>query len=344
MIHIGILIPTFQPTEDLLDLLGELTNRLAQLKDKTTIILVNDGSDTPSSQSVLMRLSENSDIRILHHEKNLGKGAAIKTGVSFAQRQGLDLVITADSDGQHAPKDIIAVLTKAKDTDDFIMGVRRFDKTVPLRSRLGNSLTVFLFKSIFRTSLSDTQSGLRAIPKRLFPELLSIQQNRYEYEFQMLINLCKSKTEIIHEHPIETIYEVGNPTSHFRPIIDSTLIYLVLLRYSLFTLLIALFDLGGFWLVAKIMDPTVAFAITRGITAVIYFFVIRRFVFKAQKHLLKQTIQFLSLVLFNVVVVGNTMSFVMKTITISPVAIYLISSLLFFGFNFWVQKFVIFKK
>jgi hypothetical protein len=82
-------------------------------------------------------------------------------------------VVAADADGQHRSDDILRVAEAMQSSDRFVIGSRCFDGNVPLRSRLGNSLTRHVFRLVSGHDLHDTQSGLRGFPRRLIPELIS---------------------------------------------------------------------------------------------------------------------------------------------------------------------------
>ncbi len=224
----AILIPTYNPTEQLIHLI----DALIKLK-KTTIIIVNDGSDAKCA-SIFNVILHQPGLIVLTHEKNKGKGAALKTGLNYAYSNLINIlgVVTADGDGQHAANDIIAVGEQLEtDPNSLIIGVRDFsEKTVPWRSQFGNLLTRKIFALFFGLKISDTQTGLRAIPKKLIPSLLKIKPNHYEFELEMLLK-CKKNDQQIIEKKIHTIYFDQKQYSHFKPINDSFRIYLTLFKH-----------------------------------------------------------------------------------------------------------------
>ncbi len=124
-------------------------------------------------------------VHVVRHDVNLGKGAALKTGIAFAQTQfpALDGIVTADADGQHHPDDIERVArTLEADPHRLVLGVRGFQGDVPLRSRLGNAISRWVVHLVVGQKLSDTQTGLRGIPAILWPRLLAIEANGYEFD------------------------------------------------------------------------------------------------------------------------------------------------------------------
>lgn len=239
----AVLIPSYKPPI----VLVQLTKHLSLMKD-VHVFIVNDGSPE-IYDSVFNDLKSINNVTVISHAINLGKGAALKSGFNYiyVNYPMITSVITADADGQHSIEDIQKVMDASGKDDELIIGVRKFIKGVPLRSRLGNIVTKYLFKILIGYSLSDTQSGLRAIPRKIIPKLLRIQSDRYEFELDMLIK-CKQLKLKIREIPISTIYIENNKSSHFNPLWDSLRIYIVLFRFSICSLLTVLVDYSTFYM------------------------------------------------------------------------------------------------
>ncbi len=233
-----ILIPAYHPDEKLLTLLLQLREY-----KYNNIIVVNDGSGR-EYDAIFDKVKEFPEVTLLDHAINMGKGAALKTGFNYicSNCPETSCVLTADSDGQHTPADIKRL------SDDYdarpgnlILGTRSFDKDVPFRSLFGNRLTAFLMRLLLNIKVSDTQTGLRAIPVKFLPHLLQIPFNRYEFELEMLL-LAKRMSLPIVEMPISTVYINGNESSHFNPLRDSFKIYIVLFRYAIVSILASTVD------------------------------------------------------------------------------------------------------
>ena len=240
-----ILIPSLNPDEKLL----QLVKSLKELNIEK-IVIVNDGSDA-SCLHIFEKLSREYNCTVLTHEKNEGKGAALKTGIDAINKMGLNIAgyVTADADGQHSPHDIARIAGVLNNNpSSLILGVRDFNKNnVPFKSRYGNKITSVIFLLISGRRCSDTQTGLRGIPFNLTDEILKIDGQRFEYETNMLMQLAKNKINFI-EVPIETIYVDNNRKSHFRPFRDSFLIYGQILKFILSSVLSAIIDLTLFTL------------------------------------------------------------------------------------------------
>ena len=188
--------------------------------------------------------------------------------------------MTADADGQHAPHDIARIATELLSGGEVCLGVREFTGQVPLRSRLGNSLTRGVFNFLYGGGVKDTQTGLRALPQSVLPKLVTLAGERYEYETGMLIELITSKRPL-RQVPIQTIYIDGNRASHFNPLLDSMRIYFIFLRFFASSLVAAGVDLAAFAITIARGGPLMLALVVGRATAIgINFMVNSRLVFK----------------------------------------------------------------
>ena len=223
-----VLIPAYQPDARLPRLILELH----RADPSTKIVVVDDGSGQKFSD--IFEASATAGAHVISYENNRGKGYALREGFTWIRDVASDsqeCVVTADADGQHTLNDIFRVGRTCTDTGKSVLGVREFVGHVPARSRIGNTATSALFWLATGWKLKDTQTGLRAFPVALLPALLEVQGDRYEYELRVLLHLAKFRHPVT-QIPIETIYEAGNPTSHFRPLQDSARIWAPLLKFA----------------------------------------------------------------------------------------------------------------
>jgi len=190
-------------------------------------------------------------------------------------------VVTADADGQHAASDILGIAEALRtNPDTVVFGVRTFDTEVPLRSRFGNVVSRYIYGVVIGLKLSDTQTGLRGLPKRLMARCLAIRANRYEFETEQLV-LIKADGMAIHEIPIQTIYIDSNRNSHFRPLRDSARIYFVLLRYGVASIITSIVDLVVFGTVLAACGDLIWSNVTGRLVALwVQFMLLQTFVFR----------------------------------------------------------------
>ena len=236
---IVFLIPSYQPTDTLCDLLQAI-----RMHDSSEIVVVDDGSGS-DYQAIFQRATQVGGTTLVRNAVNLGKGAALKHGMNhiLVNHPSCIGVVTADADGQHSAFDVLKIATELRGRpDSIVFGVRQFGSDVPARSRFGNLVSRYMYRIFIGIDLSDTQTGLRGVPRRLMERCLTIRANRYEFETEQLV-IIKSNLIPIQEIPIDTIYIDDNRASHFRPILDSLQIYFSLLRYMASSLVTEAVDL-----------------------------------------------------------------------------------------------------
>ena len=244
------LIPAYEPEEGLAELAKAMADRGFQVP------IVDDGSGEaygPVFQAAAPYA------RLLRHEKNRGKGAAIQTGLKWIGETAEPpyTVVTVDADGQHLPQDAARVCAAAEaEPDALILGGRRFEGKVPLRSRFGNGVTRWVFRLSTGAKVYDTQTGLRAFSHRLLPGLREVKGERYEYEMNVLMRWAQEGRPLW-EIPIQTVYLDQNRSSHFHALRDSVRIYWEILKFSASSFLSFLLDYGLFSLLSLLTGNVV---------------------------------------------------------------------------------------
>ena len=197
------------------------------------IVIVDDGSDE-AHRHWFDQAEAYPQCTVLHHEENKGKGRALKTAFSYVREQlpALKGVITIDGDGQHLLPDIIQCGNVMLENENkVVLGCRDFDlPQVPPRSVAGNKFTSTAFRIFFGIHLSDTQTGLRAIPSRYLEEFCAIAGERFEYETNMLLQMKRNGIGFI-EQPIETVYDPEDYSSHYNAVKDSWKLAKVMIRF-----------------------------------------------------------------------------------------------------------------
>ena len=286
---ISVVLPSLDPDEKLTAVIDGLLQY-----GFTDIILINDGSK-PENLHYFEEAAQHPEVTLLHHEVNRGKGAALKTAFTWFLENRPDAkgVVTVDGDNQHHPADTKACSEHMMETGRLVLGVRDFDQPdVPFKSRNGNKITSFVFKVFVGMIISDTQTGLRAIPRKDLEILNTVSGDRFEYETNMLLAM-KTRGIPFDEVKIRTVYIEENKSSHFRAFRDSWRIYKLILahffKYTISTLASAVVDEGLFILLTYLMQSTlsgfaltaVPMAIARVISSVMNFYVNKKLVFDA---------------------------------------------------------------
>ena len=221
-----IVLPSLDPNEKFDQVVDGLREAGFQ-----NIVIVDDGSSDEHQQH-FTRAESFPECTVLHHDGNKGKGRALKDAFVevlnyFPKAAG---VITIDGDGQHLTRDIIACGQRMLEEETkVVLGCRDFDQPgVPPRSVAGNKTTSRMFR-LYGIRLSDTQTGLRAIPQRYLSRFCAIEGERFEYETNMLLKMKRWGIEFV-EQPIETVYEDENKGSHYNTLKDSWRIFKVMFK------------------------------------------------------------------------------------------------------------------
>jgi len=246
-----VILPSLNPDEKLVKTVNSLLE-----KGFHDIIVVNDGSDE-SHLTPFETIASHAACTLLVHDKNYGKGHALKTAMRYFLEHRPDSpgVVTIDGDGQHHVDDILACAQTMLDrNDEVILGVRDFSEPdVPFKSRFGNNLTKAVFRFFCGIRISDTQTGLRAIPAQYIQSMTEFTGERFEYETNVLLEM-KSHNIPFSEVKIRTIYLDENASTHFHPIRDSLKIYAIILKFGVSSFLSSLIELLVFALVTMVID------------------------------------------------------------------------------------------
>ena len=333
------LIPAYKPSNNLISLADNL------LQNNFIVIIVNDGS--PSAfDDIFGALNKNAIL--LKNAINLGKGAALKYGINHALSTFplATCIITLDCDGQHQIKDVINLYDRfCANGSDFAIGVRNFgaESATPLRSKFGNNLTIFIFKTLFGKAIKDTQSGLRAFNLVFAKKLLSLPYNGYEFEMQMLILACNSNVKIL-QVPITTIYIDNNASSHFNPILDSLSIYAVLFRHIGNSLFTAMIDYVVFVISFTLGFSLLASMIGGRIVAGSFNFIVgKKFVFKSKGNIWFEIFSYAMLTIILMLISMKSIAVFSAYSGISEILVKPFCEAGIFAISFLVQRFFIFR-
>lgn len=342
-----LIIPAYNPDEELfIDFLEKA------VRNFYNIIVIDDGSSEEYKvifSKIHVRFPK---VKILKHGVNLGKGRALKTAFNYYLTEYPECigVVQADCDGQHDIDDVVECARKLYfEPDRFILGVRDFSSDdVPKRSKYGNNITKYVFKLFIGISISDTQTGLRAMSNKLVKTFLPTSGERYEYETNVLIE-SKEKNIGISEVPIKTIYIEKNQTSKFNPLKDSLMIYKLFGKYifaslSAFVIDIILFNafiamLANVDFAYKIVVATI---LARVISSLYNFKVNAKMVFKNMSK--NSFIKYVILVIVQMMVSAVSVQVLNKMLTINVTAIKVVVDAVIFMVNFVVQREVVFKE
>lgn len=210
-------IPTYQNAKTLLQVVADV-HRVVD-----TVFVVDDGSNDGTAALLDKATGNERPEKVLTHPKNCGKGAALKTGLTYARQQGFRYAVTVDADGQHRADDIPALLKAVEEEPDALaIGSRGLQhENMPAKSTFANRFSNFWFALQTLQRLPDTQSGLRVYPLRRLHGLRWMSA-RYEAELTLLVFSAWAGVKLL-PVPVSVYYPPRDQrVTHFRPGRDFT--------------------------------------------------------------------------------------------------------------------------
>ncbi|MCX6125274.1 MAG: glycosyltransferase [Proteobacteria bacterium] len=210
-----VVMPSFNNHETILHLIAMLSTGDLHL------LVVDDGSEKPVSE--LVGSERRVGVTIVRHHKNKGKGAALKTGFSWAKEHGFTHAITVDADGQHSTTDIARISAASRENPQkIILGRRDMDSLsagfVPKSSRFGRDFSDFWIAIEAGKRVFDSQSGLRCYPLKGLPDQ-ACWTTHYDFEVEILTRWIWLGREV-ESLNVEVFYPKLRFSS-FRPFLDN---------------------------------------------------------------------------------------------------------------------------
>jgi glycosyltransferase involved in cell wall biosynthesis len=216
--NVAALIPAYYEEKHIREV---ATRTQAQLD---TVLVVDDGStDKTFEEATAAR------VEVMKHEKNSGKGAAIKTGLrTLLARESVEFILILDGDGQHLPEEIPNFLAAANESGaPMIVGNRMDDvRTMPFVRKCTNRYMSWKISRVIGQRVPDTQCGFRMFARSLAQEFVSVESSAFDFETEMLA-IAARKGFPIAAAKVSTVY--GDEVSKIHPVRD-TLKFFKLLR------------------------------------------------------------------------------------------------------------------
>ncbi len=213
-LNIVVVIPTYNNCKTIAQVVADV-KRYAN-----HVIVVNDGSTDDTAQI----LNQIDGIEILTHERNCGKGTALKNGLCKAKADGFRYAITIDSDEQHFASDIPTFVGEIEQTpDNLLVGSRNIQAdNMPGKNTFANKFSNFWFRLETGVNLPDTQSGYRLYPLTQMNVQKWYYTAKYEFELEALV-FASWGGVAVRNIPVHVYYPPeGERVSHFRPGRDFT--------------------------------------------------------------------------------------------------------------------------
>ncbi|MGA3119679.1 MAG: glycosyltransferase family 2 protein [Polyangiaceae bacterium] len=212
MVGACVIVPAFEASATIGRVVDDLRRRM-----DVPFIVVDDGSTDATAE-----VAASSGALVVRHERNFGKGAALRTGLREAARRGLRVAVTVDADGQHPSHSAEVVLGAPDHAGTLVLGVRDLVRDgAPSSNRFGNRVSNVFLSCFAGRGLRDTQCGLRRYPVR---ETLALgsRANGYAFEAEVILRAIAGGLSVV-QVPVEVVYPpVGAGQSHFRRVVDPT--------------------------------------------------------------------------------------------------------------------------
>jgi len=195
---------------------------LAQLDH---VLVLDDGSTDRTSEEARKAGAE-----VIRHEKNQGKGAAIKTGLRELAARNFLYVLVLDGDGQHLPEEIPGFIEEANRSGaPFVVGTRMSDLAkMPWVRQMTNRFMSAQISRLCGQPVPDSQCGFRMMRRDVIPHLYC-ESNNYDYETEMLL-IASREGFRIESVPVSTIY--GEEKSKIHPVRDTVRFFQLISRYK----------------------------------------------------------------------------------------------------------------
>ena len=189
------------------------------------VLAVDDGSSDRTSDE-----ARAAGVEVIKHEKNAGKGAAIKTGLrALLERPEVEFILILDGDGQHLPSEIPNFLAEANTTGaPLIVGNRMGDvRDMPFVRRCTNRYMSWTISRVIGQRVPDSQCGFRMFHRSLAAELLEMESGGFDFETEMLALAARRGCKIGAAR-VSTIY--GDEVSKIHPVRDTLKFFKLLKR------------------------------------------------------------------------------------------------------------------
>lgn len=232
MTKVAVLLPAYNEEVAIASMI------LLSSKYADEVIVIDDGSTDRTKE-----VSELAGATILSHNKNKGKGVALKTGFEYAK--DFDIIVTIDADGQHNPSEIPLLLKPILDDEaDLVNGSRYInghETSTPTYRRVGQTVLDKTTNIASGVKITDSQSGFRAFSSKCF-QCFNFDPEGFGIESDMLIEAANHNMRIT-EVEITVRYDVNTTTAN--PVVQGVSVLLRVLELMRFNRPLYFYGISG---------------------------------------------------------------------------------------------------
>lgn len=296
MVKTTVIIPSYNPDVKLSVFVDELI-----MSGFSDIVVIDDGSDysVRMVETTFKYIENKSQCTLLHHEENMGKGVALKTGFEYClnEREKDTIIVTADDDGHYSVSQIMecfkAYIENESVDNPVVIGSRDFrESDYAGRHRISNAVAGFVMKYFCGVNVKDIQTGLRIIPYKYLDSMIHMPGTGFEYEINMLVEMKYKKIPLI-EHIISMEEFKTKTYANYNPVWDTLKLLGAMIKYAVSSLSATALDAIVFYIILLLlgsneisMDKSVgifiATVVARVISATYNCIVNKRAVFKSE--------------------------------------------------------------
>ena len=193
---LSVIVPVFNERATVAEIVRRM--RKVELPLDVEIIMVNDASVDGTAE--ILKALEDSTVRVVHHESNAGKGAAVRTGLSHARG---DLILIQDADLEYDPDDWPKLLNPVlKGKAEVVYGSRFTGehRNMLFTHWVGNRLLSLVTNVLYNTTLSDMETCYKLFDRRALEDI-DIRSNRFDFEPEITAKVLRRGYRI-YEVPI----------------------------------------------------------------------------------------------------------------------------------------------
>ncbi len=193
---LSVIIPTYNEEKTI----EKILKRVQATQIPTEILIVDDGS-LDNTRNILKTLDGVNNVRVILHERNQGKGAAVVTGIQNASG---DVLLIQDADLEYDPRDYPALLQPIEeDLADVVYGSRFLGaprRTAMFWHMVANKLLTFMTNILYNTILTDMETGYKVFRREVVKDI-KIHAKRFDFEPEFTAKILKMHVRI-YEVPI----------------------------------------------------------------------------------------------------------------------------------------------
>src|SRR5512134_2419368 len=189
--NLSVIIPVYNEVEHI----RETVKRVQSTRLVKEIIIVDDGSQD-GTRSILQELDGKKKVRVILHERNRGKGAAVVTGLRAAKG---DILLIQDADLEYDPRDYPILLKPIEEgLADVVYGSRFLGgshRVTMFWHMVANRMLTFMTNILYNTILTDMETGYKVFRRKVI-EGMTIKAKRFNFEPEFTAKVLKRKYRI----------------------------------------------------------------------------------------------------------------------------------------------------